>query len=85
MSSVVNSVRRASASETIWIVFDAFSGCLVVKMTSEKETAEVLITEIQARPVLWNTKLASYKNKNLRDRLYAEVAEILGLSSKYVK
>ncbi|KAF5279661.1 hypothetical protein FQR65_LT15318 [Abscondita terminalis] len=55
-------------------------GRLVVKMTSESDTAEVLITEIQARPALWNTKLASYKNKNLRDRLYTEVAEILDIS-----
>ncbi|XP_050311487.1 uncharacterized protein LOC126747048 [Anthonomus grandis grandis] len=54
-------------------------------MTSGSDMNEVLITEIQARPPLWNTKLGSYKDKNLRDRLYAEVAEILGISKLLIE
>ncbi|KAI4468059.1 thap domain protein [Holotrichia oblita] len=50
-------------------------------MASEEDSAEVLIAEVQASPALWNSKLTTYKNKNLRDRLYAKVEEILGISN----
>ncbi|KAG5872352.1 hypothetical protein JTB14_006041 [Gonioctena quinquepunctata] len=53
-------------------------------MSSEDDHVEVLIAEIQARPALWNTKLQAYKNKNVRDRLLTEVAQILGIYKETV-
>ncbi|KAF5307233.1 hypothetical protein FQR65_LT18436 [Abscondita terminalis] len=50
---------------------------------SDENHVDILITEIQSRPALWNTKLASYKNKRLRDKSYAEVGEILGIPKKW--
>jgi len=52
-------------------------------MAFEDDATEVLILEIQARPAIWNKKLPSYKSKHLRDRLYAKVGEILGITNKY--
>lgn len=38
---------------------------------------EMIIAEVEKRPLLWNTWLEQYRDSDLRDRLWIEVAQLL--------
>ncbi|XP_037558144.1 uncharacterized protein LOC119435316 [Dermacentor silvarum] len=38
---------------------------------------EQLIAEVEKRPILWNTRLEKYRDSDLRDRLWDEIAQLL--------
>lgn len=38
---------------------------------------EALITEVEKRPLLWNTRLEDYRNRDRRLQLWEEVADVL--------
>lgn len=46
---------------------------------------ELLISEIQTRPALWNDRHPSHKNRNYVLKLWEEVAQIVGVSGKTIK
>ena len=50
----------------------------------DKEKTEQLISLLEERPCLYNTKLKVYFNRDLRKKAHEEIAEAVGLSGKTV-
>lgn len=56
---------------------DAFD---VVVLDTEK-----LISKVQERTSLWDTSSASYHNRDISKKLWSEIADELGCTSKFSK
>jgi len=52
------------------------------KFTSEQR--EMLISEVQLKPILWNDRHKDYKNTEKTKKIWDEVGAICGLTGKYL-
>lgn len=52
------------------------------KFTSEQR--EMLISEVQLKPILWNDRHKDYKNTEKTKKIWDEVGAMCGLTGKYL-
>jgi len=66
-----------------YVTSRGFAGVKTLKMAEwTRELTEKIIIEMEARPVLYDTKLKNYSNRDVRRALCNDIGSILSVSGK---
>lgn len=56
----------------------------MTKCTISKEDREILISEVQTRPAIWNDADPNHKNVDYLDKKWREIAQVVGKVNNYI-